>query len=73
MSDGQTLKVPIAHTEAYVTVRVSEDAAFQREGYDVHSDATITFTQAVLGGSSRIQGINGPMDVKVVPTAGKLP
>ena len=73
MSDGQTLKVPIAHTEAYVTVRVTEDATFQRDGYDVHSDATITFSQAVLGGSSRIQGLHGPIDVKVVPAAWKIP
>ncbi len=65
MSDGQTLKVPVAHTEVYVTVRVTNNELFQRDGYDVHSDAIITFTQATLGGQVRIQGLNGAMDVKV--------
>ena len=30
---------------------------FQREGSDVHSDVTVTLSQAVLGGSIRIPGI----------------
>ena len=65
MSDGQTLRVPVAHTEAYITVRVTGSETFQRDGYDVHSDATVSFTQAVLGGQVRVQGLSGAMDVKV--------
>lgn len=45
---------------------------FQRDGYDVHSDATITFTQATLGGEVRIQGIDGPLDVKVIGDTGLI-
>ena len=65
MSDGQTLKVPVAHTEVYVTVQVTNSETFQRNGYDIHSDAGVSFTQAILGGQIRIPGLNGPMDVKV--------
>lgn len=68
VSDGQTLKVPYGHTETYVTVHVANSDVFHREGYDVHSDATVTFTQATLGGEVRVQGIDGPLDVKVMLT-----
>lgn len=57
--------MPVGQSEAYVTVHVSESDTFTREGFDVHSDAVISFTQAVLGGSVRIQSLNGPLDVKV--------
>ena len=65
VSDGQTLRVPVGQTEAYITVRVSESDTFTRDGFDVHSDTVISFTQAVLGGSVRIQSLKGPLDVKV--------
>ena len=65
MSDGQTLRIPVAHTEAYIIVRVADSDTFQRDGYDVHSDIAISFTQAILGGRIRTPGINGAMDVMV--------
>ena len=65
MSDGQTLQVPVAQTEVYVTVRVMNSELFQRDGCDVHSDATVSFTQATLGGKVRIPGLNGQIDIKV--------
>ena len=65
MSDGQSLRIPVAHTEAYIIVCVADSDTFQRDGYDIHSDVAISFTQAILGGRIRTPGINGAMDVKV--------
>lgn len=36
---------------------MSRSNVFRRDGADVHSDATITLSQAVLGGTKRIPGI----------------
>lgn len=65
VSDGQSLRIPVAHTEAYIIVRVADSDTFQRDGYDIHSDVAISFTQAILGGRIRTPGINGAMDVKI--------
>ena len=65
VSDGQTLKIPVGHSETYVIIRVADSDTFQRDVFDVHSDATISFSQAVLGGTVRIPGLSGTLDVKV--------
>ena len=65
VSDGQTLRVPVGHTEAYVTLRVSSSDTFRRDGFDVHSDANISYAQAVLGGVAKTSGLNGTLDLKV--------
>lgn len=36
---------------------MSRSNIFRREGADVHSDVTVTLSQAVLGGTVRIPGI----------------
>eukprot|EP00731_Ephydatia_muelleri_P030829 Em0022g343a len=65
VSDGITLRVPVGRSEAFVIVKVKDSDKFERDGYDVHTDAVISFTQAALGGEARIQGLNGPMNVKI--------
>ena len=65
ISDGQTLRVPIGQTEAYVLIRVSKSNKFTRDGFSVHSDLSITYSQAVLGGVAKAAGLNGTLDVKV--------
>lgn len=37
--------------------RVEKSAYFRREGADVHTDAEISLSQAVLGGTIRVQGV----------------
>lgn len=44
--------------------QVEESAVFQRDGFDIHSSAKISFTQAILGGEARIPGLNGHIMVK---------
>ena len=38
-------------------LQVAKSRLFRREGADVHSDVTISLTQAILGGTIRIPGI----------------
>ena len=38
---------------------------FERDGFDVHSDVHISFTQAVLGGEVKTPALSGPIVVKV--------
>ena len=45
------------NSEIFVTVRVEPSDYFRREGYDVHTDANISLSQALLGGIIRIQVI----------------
>lgn len=37
--------------------RVEKSNYFRRDGADVHTDANISLSQAILGGSIRIQGV----------------
>lgn len=41
------------------TVTVRPDAIFEREGYDIHVNIPVTFTQAVLGGELTVPTIDG--------------
>ena len=47
------------NSEIFITVRVEPSEYFRREGYDVHTDANISLSQALLGGIIRIQVIFG--------------
>ena len=44
-------------SDAYLSFQVEKSRLFRREGADIHSDVTISLSQAVLGGSIRIPGI----------------
>ena len=66
VDNGQTIRIPVDHTEAYAVLRVKDSDTFERDGYDVHSDVDISFPQAVLGGTVRIQGLHGALNVKVL-------
>lgn len=57
IEDGQTVRITVGEQEVFVTFRVSKSRIFRREGSDVHSDVTITLSQAVLGGTIRTPGI----------------
>ncbi|KAK3604566.1 hypothetical protein CHS0354_026256 [Potamilus streckersoni] len=57
VEDGQSVRVPVNEEELFITFRVAKSKIFRREGADVHSDVTISLTQAVLGGTIKIPGI----------------
>ena len=45
------------YQKIYLFFQVEKSKQFRREGADVHSDVTVSFTQAALGGTIRIAGI----------------
>ncbi len=48
-----------------VNIRVAEHATFRRDGVDVHSDHTITFTQAALGAVIDLPTLDGPVKMRI--------
>ncbi|CAH1778248.1 unnamed protein product [Owenia fusiformis] len=59
VEDGQTVRMNVGSGEIFITFKVARSRTFRRDGADVHSDAVISLTQAVLGGTTRIPGIYG--------------
>ena len=82
MSNGQTVRVVVDGMEVLATLNVEQSRQFRRDGFDVHSNVTISFTQvamysvvsinyyhkfqAILGGTIRIDGLTSPFDLKVL-------
>ncbi|XP_078369632.1 dnaJ homolog subfamily A member 3, mitochondrial-like isoform X2 [Oculina patagonica] len=67
VEDGQTVRVPVEAGEIFVTFKVSESKIFERDGPNVSSTVTISFTQAILGGTIRAPGIHGEVELKIPP------
>jgi len=53
------------HGDLYVYIFVRRDPQFTRQGNDVVSQQTITFAQAALGCTIRVDTIDGQVDLKV--------
>lgn len=67
IEDGQILRVPIPNSygEIFVTCKVQDSKIFERDGADVHSDVSLHFAQAILGGSINVPGLLGDIDLKI--------
>lgn len=74
IDNGQAIKLT-GHGEAaphnggvgdlYVQVHIKPNKFFTRERYDVHSNAEISFVEAVLGAQIKIQTIDGSAELKI--------
>ncbi|KAF3777945.1 Chaperone protein DnaJ 1 [Nymphaea thermarum] len=51
--------------DLYVTIRVREDPVFRREGADIHVDAVLSVSQAILGGTIQVPTLTGDVVLKV--------
>lgn len=51
----------------YLYFRVEKSRYFRRDGADVHTDASISLSQAVLGGNIRIQGVYEDQYIQIEP------
>lgn len=51
--------------DLHVVVRVAEHARFRRDGFDVHSDHAISFTQAALGGIIELPTLDGQVKMRI--------
>uniref|UniRef100_A0A7N0V4X2 Uncharacterized protein n=1 Tax=Kalanchoe fedtschenkoi TaxID=63787 RepID=A0A7N0V4X2_KALFE len=53
--------------DLYVVLKVQEDPVFRREGADIHVDAILSVTQAILGGTIQVPTLTGDVVLKVRP------
>ncbi|GMP62532.1 hypothetical protein CsSME_00024608 [Camellia sinensis var. sinensis] len=53
--------------DLYATIKVREDPVFRREGPDIHVDAVLSITQAILGGTIQVPTLMGDVVLKVRP------
>ncbi|WOK98321.1 chaperone protein dnaJ GFA2, mitochondrial isoform X2 [Canna indica] len=51
--------------DLYVTIKVREDPVFRRDKSDIHVDAVLSVTQAILGGTIQVPTLTGDVVVKV--------
>lgn len=47
--------------------RVEKSNYFRRDGADVHTEATISLSQAILGGTIRVQGVYEDQVIQIMP------
>ncbi|XP_049859883.1 protein tumorous imaginal discs, mitochondrial-like isoform X1 [Schistocerca gregaria] len=64
---GQTVRMNVGNKELFITFRVEKSDYFRRDGADVHTDATISLAQAVLGGTVRVQGVYEDHTIQIPP------
>jgi molecular chaperone DnaJ len=54
-----------AKGDLYIKVRVRPSKIFVREGYDILSKSTISFPIAALGGTIKVETLDGPKDLEI--------
>ena len=65
VEDGQTMRMNVGKQELYITFKVKPSEIFRRDKEDVHSDLSISISQAILGGVANIKGIYQDHQVKI--------
>lgn len=66
--DGQTIRMAITNgKELYVTFKVSKSNYFRRDDADIHTDAVISVSQAILGARVCVEGLYEDVTVDVKP------
>ncbi|KAL6498690.1 hypothetical protein OROGR_028237 [Orobanche gracilis] len=76
VDNNETIKIPRSGGadpdgnqpgDLYVMIKVREDPVFRREGADIHVDAALSISQAILGGTIKVPTLSGDVVVKVRP------
>lgn len=67
IEDGQTVRMNVGSKELFITFKVEKSRYFKRDGADVHTDAEISLSQAILGGTIRIQGVYEDQTIQIMP------
>ncbi|KAL6560451.1 hypothetical protein OROGR_004010 [Orobanche gracilis] len=76
VDNNETIKIPRSGGadpdgnqpgDLYVMIKVREDPVFRREGADIHVDAVLSISQAILGGTIKVPTLSGDVVVKVRP------
>lgn len=55
----------VGKREIFITFRIERSDYFKRDGPDIYTDAPISLSQAILGGTIRIQGIYEDQTIQV--------
>ena len=63
--EGEPGRGGAASGDLNVIIRIGEHGTFRRDGVDVHSDHTITFTQAALGAVIDLPTLDGPVKMRI--------
>ena len=63
--EGERGKGGAAAGDLRVIVRVAEHAGFRREGFDVRSEATVSFAQAALGAVLDVATLDGAVKMRI--------
>lgn len=50
-----------------IQVQVRPHPYFKREGPDIFTDKYITMTQAILGGTAKVETLTGKVEIKIRP------
>ena len=48
-----------------IKVLIKDHSIFERDGADIYSDASVSFTEAVLGGAIEVKTIDGEVELKI--------
>lgn len=67
IEDGQTIRILVNRNEVFVTFKVEKSDYFRRDGSDIHTDANVSISQAILGGTIRVRGIYDDHTVQILP------
>jgi len=68
IEDGQTVRMNVTKKkELFITFKVAKSDYFRREGADIHTDTSISLSQALLGGALRIKGLYENLAIKIAP------
>ena len=68
VEDGQTVRLSVGNRrELFVTFRVEKSNYYRRDGADVHTEAGISLSQALLGGVIRVQGLYEDHTIQIEP------
>ncbi|KAJ8678986.1 hypothetical protein QAD02_014773 [Eretmocerus hayati] len=67
VEDGQTVRMAVGSKEIFITFRVEKSKYFRRDGPDIHTEADISISQAVLGGTIRVEGVYEPLTIQIRP------
>lgn len=64
-NEGEQGKGGGAPGDLHVIVRVAEHAAYKRDGFDVRSEHTVSFSQAALGGVIDVATLDGKVKMRI--------
>jgi len=63
--EGEPGKGGAASGDLHVMIRVADHATFERDGIDIRSEHTISFTQAALGAVIDVPTLDGPVKMRI--------